>query len=132
MWTQTDHATSCVFKITYPLYKDVSLDYWQRQRPAFHLRRKWEKLRLRFTGTSGIVCALSTSDLPRGIAAPGATLNFARADTKVGAKSPGPIPEMRRKNRRKVMFVPLIDSGRGGRCNHWFWGSISVYPSSQW
>lgn len=100
--------------------------------PVFHLRRKWEAI---YTFTSlrqAKSCALRISDEPRGFAAASAALRFARADVKVEEKASGSMPEKTKKERWKMMLIPLIDGGRDGGCNHWFWGIHPVYPSSPW
>lgn len=99
--------------------------------PVIHLRRKWEAIYSFASLGQAKSCAPRISDQPWGFAAASDALSFARADTKVEAKAPGPISEKRKKKRWKVTLTPLMVGGMGNATID-FGGSIPVYPSSPW
>lgn len=132
-WTQTNYATGWGFQITYPLFKDVSLNYWQRLLEKGQCFPS-EKLYLQFTGASRPwgrwvpqTCLEAFQQL---------ALHPCRADMRVGPKAPHPITEKRKENWSKVMLIPLVGSGRGGICSHSFGGThthlsfLQCYPGA--
>lgn len=122
----TNHAGGWGFKITYPLFKDVSLNYWLRLLEKGQSFTS-EKLHLQFTEASRAMWALSTSDLPWGFPAAWTVPLQGRQEGRSKGSS-SHYRKKRKKNSLKVMPFPLVDSGRGGICNHSF-GWINIHLS---
>lgn len=127
----TNYAPGWGFKITYPLFKDVSLNYWLRlleKGQCFTSEKVYlYSLRQAEPWEPEPWEPLGTSDLPWAFQQLG--LCPCRANMKEEAKAPHLITEKKRKkNPLKVMPFPLVDSGRGGIYNHSFRG-INIHLS---
>lgn len=131
----TNYAPGWGFKITYPLFKYVSLNYWLRLLEKGQCFTS-DKLHLQSTEASRTMRTMRTRTM-RTTEYLRPAWSFPAAGTvplqgrHEGAKASRPITEKKKRKKKslKGMLFPLVDSGRGGICNHSFGGINPPIPA---